>query len=80
MKAPTVEQLKALYSDPRHAYLSEVLKVLEGSRVWSGMDYQYHAILPLKYLPIMEKTKTELRNLAIEYGCVDPDCDQKVLG
>jgi len=79
MTPPSMEQLKQLYSDPRHAFLSEVVRVLEGSRIWSGMEYQYHAILPMKYLPLLEKAQNELQLLAIEYGVFDPNAEVKVL-
>lgn len=79
MTPPSMEQLKQLYSDPRHAFLSEVVRVLEGSRIWGGQDWVYHPVHPVKYLPLVEKANQELRLLAIEYGVLDPDAEVKVL-
>ena len=63
-----MDQLKQLYKDPRHEILSEMAKLLDSSRVWSGMGWQYHAILPVKYLPLREKVTIEIDKLAKEYG------------
>ena len=77
---PTMEQLSALYADPRHELLSEITKVLESSRIWAGMEYTYHPLHPTKYLPLLAKVKEELRTLAYEHGCYDPNVVAKVLG
>ena len=63
-----MDKLKELYSDPRHAILAEMSKVLDSSKMWSGMGWQYHPIHPVKYLPLKEKVAEELNKLAKEYG------------
>lgn len=63
-----MDKLRELYSDPRHEILSEMSKLLDSSRIWGGMGWQYHAILPVKYLPLREKVSEELKKLAAEYG------------
>jgi len=75
-----MEQLQQLYQDPRHALLSEMVRVLEGSRIWGGMDWTYHPIHPHRYLPLLAKVKEELRTLAYEHGVYDPNAVAKVLG
>lgn len=60
--------LDKFYADPRHTILSEVVRVLESSKVWDGTQYSYHAISPAKYIPLKEKVDLELEKLAKEYG------------
>lgn len=63
-----MEKLKELYADPRHEILSEVLRVLDSSKIWGGMEWTYHPIHSFKYLPLMEKVRAELKTLAMEHG------------
>ena len=63
-----MEKLKELYADPRHEILSEALRVLDSSKMWSGQGWTYHPIHPFKYLPLMEKVRAELVTLAMEHG------------
>ena len=63
-----MDKLKELYADPRHEILAEMSKLLEGSRIWGGMEWVYHPISPSKYLPLKEKVHKELELLAKEYG------------
>jgi len=63
-----MDKLTKLYEDPRHAILSEMARVLDGSRVWGGMEWVYHPIHPVKYLPLREKVSKEIAKLAGEYG------------
>ena len=63
-----MDKLKQLYSDPRHEILAEMVRVLDGSRVWGGMEWVYHPIHPVKYLPLKDKVHEELDKLAKEYG------------
>ncbi len=63
-----MEKLKELYRDPRHEILSEMARLLDSSRIWGGMEYVYHPIHPVKYLPLRNKVAEELRTLAMEHG------------
>jgi hypothetical protein len=63
-----MDKLKQLYLDPRHAILSDMARVLDGSRIWGGMEWMYHPIHPVKYLPLREKVSAEIDKLAKEYG------------
>lgn len=63
-----MDKLDSLYADPRHSILSEIIRVLESSRVWDGMAYSYHPISPVKYLPLKEQIEQEIEKLAKEHG------------
>jgi hypothetical protein len=63
-----MEKLKELYADPRHGILSEVLRVLDSSRVWGGMGWTHQPLAPFKYLPLREKVSDELMKIAKEHG------------
>ena len=57
-----------LYKDPRHGILSEVLRVLDSQRIWSGMEFAYHPLSPTVYRPLRDKVSLELNKIAKEYG------------
>jgi hypothetical protein len=61
-------KLKELYADPRHEILSDMARLLDSSKIWAGMEYVYHPIHPVKYLPLREKVTKEIAKLAGEYG------------
>lgn len=63
-----MDKLKQLYQDPRHEILSEMSKLLDSSRMWGGMGWNYSPIHPVKYLPLRDKVKAEIDKLAKEYG------------
>ena len=69
MNTPVVpdNQIK-MWADPRFEILAEVDKLLNGNRVWGGMEYTYHPIHPVKYRPVAEKVRQALDDLKKEYG------------
>jgi hypothetical protein len=62
------EQVKKMWADPRFQVYADVLKLLEGSRVWSGMDWSYSYIHPAKYLPVRDQVRKALDDVKAEYG------------
>jgi hypothetical protein len=69
MNMPVVpDNVVKMWADPRFEILVEVDKLLNGSRVWAGMEYTYHPIHPDKYRPVAEKVRKALDELYKEYG------------
>lgn len=66
-KAASIDKLKELYADPRHEILSEMARLLDSSRIWGGMEWVYHPIHPVKYLPLRDKIAEEIKTLAAEH-------------
>ncbi len=62
------EQVKKMWADPRFQVYADVLKLLEGSRIWGGMGWSYHYIVPEKYLPVRDQVRKALDELKSEYG------------
>ena len=62
------EQVQKMWADPRFQVLADVIKLLEGSRVWGGMEWTYHPIHPVKYLPVRDQVRKALDDLYAEYG------------
>jgi hypothetical protein len=62
------EQVKKMWNDPRFQVYADVLKLLEGSRIWGGMGWSYHTIHPVKYLPVKDQVRKALDDLKKEYG------------
>jgi hypothetical protein len=62
------EQVRAMWADPRFQVYADVLKLLEGSRVWGGMDWSYSYIHPAKYLPVRDQVRKALDDVKAEYG------------
>jgi hypothetical protein len=62
------EQVKKMWADPRFQIYADVLKLLEGSRVWGGMDWSYSYIHPAKYLPVRDQVRRALDDVKKEYG------------
>jgi hypothetical protein len=60
--------LDKMWADPRFQLYADMIKLLEGSRVWGGMDWTYHPIHPFKYLPIKERVRKALDDVKQEYG------------
>ena len=56
------------WADPRFQILAEVDKLLNGSKIWGGMEWSYHPIHPVKYRPVAEMIREELNKLKAEYG------------
>ena len=66
---PIVEDNKIkMWNDPRFQILAEVDKLLNGSKIWGGMDWSYNPIHPVKYRPVAEKVRKALDALKKEYG------------
>ena len=69
MNTPIVPDNKfKMWADPRFQILAEVDKLLDGSKIWGGMEWSYHPIHPVKYRPVAERVRAELNNLKAEYG------------
>lgn len=62
------EVVKKMWADPRFQLYSDLIKVLEGSRIWGGMDWSYAPIHPVKYLPVRDRVRTAMDELMAEYG------------
>ena len=69
MNTPIVpDHVFKMWDDPRFEILAEVDKLLNGSKVWAGMEYTYHPIHPDKYKPVAVKVRQALDDLKKEYG------------
>ena len=62
------EQVKKMQADPMFQLLVDIDKMLTGSRVWGGMDWTYHPIHPVKYLPVKDKVREALDDMYKQYG------------
>ena len=62
------EQVRRMWADPRFQILADMDKLLNGSKIWGGMEWVYHPIHPVKYRPVAEKVRRELDELKQEYG------------
>ena len=62
------EQVKKMWSDPRFQLLVDMDKLLNGDRIWAGMDWHYNPIHPFKYRPMAERVRQSLDDLKTEYG------------
>ena len=62
------EEIKLMWSDPRFQVLANVLKLLEGDRIWGGQDWVYNPIHPFKYLPVRDQVRKALDAVKAEYG------------
>ena len=65
------EQVQRMWKDPRFQILADMDKLLNGSKIWGGMEWVYHPIHPVKYRPMAERVRAELDKLQQEYG-VEP--------
>ena len=65
------EEIKLMWADPRFQVLAEVLHLLQGSRIWGGMDWVYHPIHPTKYLSVRDKVRKALDKVKAEYGIIE---------
>ena len=57
-----------MWADPRFQLYADIIRLLEGSRVWGGMDWTYNPIHPFKYLPIKDRVREALDAVKAEYG------------
>ena len=62
------EKVEAMWADPRFKLLADLDRLLDGNKIWGGMEWVYHPIHPAKYRPMAERVRAELRNLYTEYG------------
>jgi hypothetical protein len=62
------EKVEAMWADPRFKLLADLDRLLDGDKIWGGMEWVYHPIHPAKYRPMAERIRAELRNLYTEYG------------
>jgi hypothetical protein len=62
------EEIKLMWSDPRFQVLANVLKLLEGDRIWGGQDWVYNPIHPFKYLPVRDQVRKAPDAVKAEYG------------
>lgn len=69
MNTPIVpDSLIKMWCDPRFQMLAVVDKLLDGDKTWSGFEYTYHPIDPVKYRPVAEQVRKALEALKKEYG------------
>ena len=69
MNTPIVPDNKfKMWADPRFQILAEVDKLLNGSKAWGGMEWNYHPIHPFKYRPVAERVREALDLVIKEYG------------
>jgi hypothetical protein len=69
MSSPIVpDNVVKMWADSRFEILAEVDKLLNGSRVWAGMEWSYGYIHPHQYRPVALKVRKALDDLQAEYG------------
>jgi hypothetical protein len=69
MNTPIVpDNVIKMWADPRFQLLADVDKLLNGNRVWGGMEWSYGYIHPYQYRPVAEKVRKALDDLKAEYG------------
>ena len=57
-----------MWEDPRFQLLADLDRLFESSKIWGGMEWVYHPLSPVKYRPMAEKVRAELKKLYTEYG------------
>ena len=62
------EQVKKMWSDPNFQILADVDKLLNGSKIWGGMDWTYNPIHPVLYRPVAEQVRKALDEVKAKYG------------
>jgi len=62
------ENVKAMWADPRFQLLADLDRLLDGDKIWGGMEWVYHPIHPAKYRPMAERVRAEIGKLYTEYG------------
>ena len=65
------DNVKRFWADPRFQIYSDVIKLLEKQRVWSGMGWSYGYIHPAQYLPVRDQVRKALDELKAEYGVAE---------
>ena len=62
------ENAEKMWQDPRYQLLVDMDRLLDSSKIWAGMSWEYHPIHPAKYRPMAERVRAELGKLYTEYG------------
>ena len=62
------DNYEKMWNDPRFQLLADLDRLLNSSKIWGGMEWVYHPIHPVKYRPMAERVRADLRNLYTEYG------------
>jgi hypothetical protein len=62
------EQVEKMWADPRFQLLADMDRLLNGDRIWAGMDWHYNPIHPVKYRPVAKRVQQALDDLRTEYG------------
>jgi hypothetical protein len=57
-----------MWQDPRFQLLADLDRLLDSSKIWAGMSWEYHPIHPVKYRPMAERVRAEMGKLYAEYG------------
>ncbi len=57
-----------MWKDSRFQLLADLDRLFNGSKIWGGMEWVYHPIHPVKYRPMAERVRAELKKLYMEYG------------
>ena len=69
MNTPIVpDNVVKMWADPRFQLLADVDKLLNGSRVWGGMEWSYCYIHPHQYRPVALKIRKAIDEVKAEYG------------
>ena len=69
MNTPIVpDNVIKMWADPHFQLLVDVDKLLNGNRVWSGMEWSYGYIHPHQYRPVAERVRQALDVLHEQYG------------
>jgi hypothetical protein len=72
MTTPIVpDNVIKMWDDSRFQILADVDKLLNGSRVWGGLEWVYHPIHPVKYRAVAEKVRKALDEVKAEYGVIE---------
>ena len=56
-----------LANDPSFQALTDVMRVLEGSRTWAGDHWHHNPIHPPKYISLIPKVQAALNTIKKEY-------------
>lgn len=61
-------EIERMWADPRFQLLADMDRLLNGDRIWAGMEWAYQPIHPFKYRPMAERVRRALDELRQEYG------------
>lgn len=57
-----------MWQDPRFQLLADLDRLFESNKIWGGMEWVYHPLPSVKYRPMAERVRGELRKIYTEYG------------